>query len=231
MLSSNCYCLRIISKWFKGSSLLKFNNFRSQLILLTSLSLEDQLLFYLVDIFDQINITIDTNLLFPRTLELSKLMLNIKISDNMIILVKWGWALCAKGRYIKTNIYENHSSRLYCCFLRKVESISQNKPLGVQVSGVRIPHSFSRRSFESIQWDRKFKHIKLCALSFWYLDDIMHYLWSNSICYNSLHDIGFKSIGCSPCTRATKYNEKARAGRWWWENKQYLFAECGLHTS
>ncbi|MFP3018927.1 MAG: phosphoadenosine phosphosulfate reductase family protein [Candidatus Hodgkinia cicadicola] len=149
----------------------------------------------------------------------------------LIFLPKWGWALSAFAWNGEADIHESLSARLRCCGLRKVETASQSKTIGARIIGIRAAHSPVRQSFELTQWDNKFKHAKVCVLSFWRLSDVMQCLWSNSICYNSLHDDGFKSIGCNPCTRAVKRHESARAGRWWWETRDRSSTECGLHVS
>ncbi|MGP1926916.1 MAG: phosphoadenosine phosphosulfate reductase family protein [Candidatus Hodgkinia cicadicola] len=214
----------------KSSSTLKFNSFCSEIVLLTSLGIEDQLLFSLSTNLKHTAVTINTNLLFPKTLNLLKLSLEAYGNFISIMLPKWGWALCALAEHIGTNIHESHFARLRCCYIRKVENISRNKNVGFRIVGIRAAHSIARQTFELVQWDNKFNHAKVCILSFWRLPDVMQCLWSNSICYNSMYDVGFKSIGCNPCTRAVKHYEDARAGRWWWETKDRSYVECGLHA-
>ncbi|MGP1918158.1 MAG: phosphoadenosine phosphosulfate reductase domain-containing protein [Candidatus Hodgkinia cicadicola] len=199
--------------------------------MLTSLGAEDQLLFSLLADSKCIAITLDTNLLFHKTLSLLKLITNAYGNCILVLQPKWGWTLSTFANHSQPNIHESLLARQQCCYLRKIKNISQSKVVGIRIVGIRAAHSLARQLFEFAQWDSKFKHAKLCALSFWQLNDVMHYLWSNSICYNSLHDIGFKSIGCNPCTRAVKRHESARAGRWWWEIKDRSSIECGLHVA
>jgi phosphoadenosine phosphosulfate reductase len=78
-----------------------------------------------------------------------------------------------------------------------------------------------------VEWDENFKVIKLNPLINWSEDDVWNYIKENKVPYNKLHDNGFPSIGCEPCTRAIKAGEDIRAGRWWWENPEHK--ECGLH--
>jgi 3'-phosphoadenosine 5'-phosphosulfate sulfotransferase (PAPS reductase)/FAD synthetase len=80
-----------------------------------------------------------------------------------------------------------------------------------------------------VEWDENFKVIKLNPLINWSEDDVWNYIKENKVPYNKLHDNGFPSIGCEPCTRAIKDGEDIRAGRWWWENPEHK--ECGLYFS
>jgi phosphoadenosine phosphosulfate reductase len=77
-------------------------------------------------------------------------------------------------------------------------------------------------------WDAGFQLIKFNPLLHWSLEDCQKYVKENNVPYNVLHDRGFVSIGCAPCTRAIQPGEDFRAGRWWWEDNSKK--ECGLHT-
>jgi phosphoadenosine phosphosulfate reductase len=79
-----------------------------------------------------------------------------------------------------------------------------------------------------IEWDESRLLYKFNPLINWRYDDVMDYIKEFNVPYNSLHDNGFLSIGCAPCTRAVAAGEDARAGRWWWETSQ---KECGLHQT
>ena len=70
--------------------------------------------------------------------------------------------------------------------------------------------------------------LKFNPLILWSEEQVKAYVRDNGIPYNPLHDKGFPSIGCQPCTRAIKEGEDIRAGRWWWENPDHR--ECGLHS-
>ena len=82
-------------------------------------------------------------------------------------------------------------------------------------------------SEEKVEWDEGNELIKISPLVEWSEPDVWNYIKENNIPYNKLHDQGFPSIGCAPCTRAIKDGEDVRAGRWWWENPDSK--ECGLH--
>ena len=78
-----------------------------------------------------------------------------------------------------------------------------------------------------VEWDEANQIIKVHPLLNWTLEEVKEYIRKHNIPYNSLHDKGFVSIGCQPCTRAIKEGEDFRAGRWWWEDANKK--ECGLH--
>ena len=78
-----------------------------------------------------------------------------------------------------------------------------------------------------VEWDETFGVIKVNPLINWNEIDVWDYIKENKVPYNKLHDKGFPSIGCAPCTRAVKDGEDIRAVRWWWENPEHK--ECGLH--
>jgi phosphoadenosine phosphosulfate reductase len=77
------------------------------------------------------------------------------------------------------------------------------------------------------EWDEGNNLIKLNPLILWSEKDIWDYIEKNDVPYNKLHDFGYPSIGCAPCTRAVEKGEDIRSGRWWWENPEHK--ECGLH--
>ena len=80
-----------------------------------------------------------------------------------------------------------------------------------------------------IEWDEGNNIIKFHPILHWKTTEVIDFLHKNSVPYNPLHDKGFISIGCAPCTRAIQEGEDFRAGRWWWEDKSKK--ECGLHSS
>ena len=99
----------------------------------------------------------------------------------------------------------------------------------VWVTGIRSEQSVSRTDMEELEWDEGNKIIKYHPLLNWSFEQIKAYIHQHNIPYNTLHDKGFVSIGCAPCTRAIKEGEDFRAGRWWWEDTSKK--ECGLHQS
>ena len=78
-----------------------------------------------------------------------------------------------------------------------------------------------------VEWDEANQLVKVHPIFHWTLDEVKAYINQNNVPYNPLHDKGFPSIGCQPCTRAVQPGEDFRAGRWWWEDQSKK--ECGLH--
>lgn len=96
----------------------------------------------------------------------------------------------------------------------------------VWITGLRAEQSPNRQTMQLLEWDEGNQILKYNPLLHWTMEDMLKYIKEESIPYNTLHDKGFVSIGCAPCTRAIMPGEDARAGRWWWEASQ---KECGLH--
>jgi phosphoadenosine phosphosulfate reductase len=123
--------------------------------------------------------------------------------------------------------YRSAAQRKQCCHIRKV------LPLGralaskrAWLTGLRREQSVARGVLQLKEWDEGNGLEKFNPLLDWSLDDVWNYIRSNNVPYNALHDRGYPSIGCAPCTRAVQAGEDIRAGRWWWEETN---KECGLH--
>lgn len=126
------------------------------------------------------------------------------------------------------SFYESVENRKECCFIRKVKPL--NRALAgakVWITGLRAEQSDNRKNMKMIEWDEQKQLYKFNPLINWTYEEMMNYIKENNVPYNPLHDKGFISIGCAPCTRAIEPGEDARAGRWWWETSQ---KECGLHN-
>ena len=124
--------------------------------------------------------------------------------------------------------YESVENRKLCCNLRKIEPLKRAfDGLKVWICGLRREQSVTRNTMQKVEWDEANGLIKLNPLIDWSETDVWNFIQSNKIPYNPLHDKGFPSIGCLPCTRAIIPGEDIRAGRWWWENPETK--ECGLH--
>jgi phosphoadenosine phosphosulfate reductase len=95
------------------------------------------------------------------------------------------------------------------------------------VTGIRRGQSASRAQAAPVEWDREYGLHKVSPLLEWSENEVWDYIRKKRLPYNALHDSGFPSIGCAPCTRAVQPGEDARAGRWWWERSESR--ECGLH--
>jgi len=126
------------------------------------------------------------------------------------------------------SFYESVENRKECCGIRKVEPL--NRALAGNkcwITGIRAEQSANRQFMENVEWDEQHQLIKFHPIFDWTLDDVKDYIKKYNIPYNTLHDKGFPSIGCLPCTRAVQPGEDFRAGRWWWEDQSKK--ECGLH--
>lgn len=123
-----------------------------------------------------------------------------------------------------------------CCGVRKVEPLKRAlAPLRAWITGQRKDQSpGTRADVPVVQLDRTFSTpdrplVKFNPLSFWSSKQVWTYIRDHEVPYNPLHDRGFVSIGCEPCTRATNPGQHEREGRWWWE--EATKKECGLHIS
>jgi phosphoadenosine phosphosulfate reductase len=134
--------------------------------------------------------------------------------------------MTSKGAF---SFYESVENRQECCAVRKIEPLDRALT-GTQcwVTGIRAEQSENRSMMRAVEWDSKRNLVKVHPLFDWKLDDVQTFIRKHNIPYNPLHDKGFVSIGCAPCTRAVRQGESFRAGRWWWEDASKK--ECGLHS-
>ncbi|WP_259069661.1 phosphoadenylyl-sulfate reductase [Mucilaginibacter sp. X4EP1] len=127
-----------------------------------------------------------------------------------------------------SSFYESVENRKECCGIRKIEPLKRalagNK---CWITGIRAEQSANRQHMENVEWDEQNQLVKYHPIYNWTLDEVKEYIKKYNIPYNTLHDKGFPSIGCAPCTRAVQPGEDFRAGRWWWEDQSKK--ECGLH--
>lgn len=125
--------------------------------------------------------------------------------------------------------YESVENRKQCCFIRKVEPLKRALAgNAVWITGLRAEHSPDRNNLSVIEWDEGNQVIKYNPILHWTTEEVRRFINENDVPYNPLHDRGFVSIGCQPCTRAIRPGEDFRAGRWWWEDAAKK--ECGLHV-
>lgn len=126
--------------------------------------------------------------------------------------------------------YDSIALRKECCQIRKVEPLRQAlKNRSAWITGQRREQSLSRAELHKQEYDAAFGLAKFNPLAEWSNEQVWAIIHGLHIPYNPLHDQGYPSIGCEPCTRAIRPNEDIRAGRWWWEQRDTL--ECGLHAS
>jgi len=125
--------------------------------------------------------------------------------------------------------YDSVELRKQCCHIRKIEPLNRalagNKSW---VTGQRRAQSVTRAALDVQEDDAAHSMVKFNPLADWSEADVWQYLRDHDVPYNALHDQGYPSIGCAPCTRAIEPGEDVRAGRWWWENPDSK--ECGLHV-
>lgn len=125
--------------------------------------------------------------------------------------------------------YESVANRKECCHIRKVLPLNRAlEGAEVWVTGLRAEQSENRKDMKTVEWLEDRQLYKFNPLLNWNYDEVVDYLKEFFVPYNPLHDKGFISIGCAPCTRAIEPGENPRAGRWWWESSQ---KECGLHVA
>jgi len=131
-----------------------------------------------------------------------------------------------KGLY---SFRQTVANRVECCGIRKVEPLKRAlRNAKAWMTGLRREQADTRREIQKIEIDAPHGGIvKLNPLADWSEKQVWEYIKKNHVPYNKLHDKGYRSIGCAPCTRAVKNGEDARAGRWWWEKGNEK--ECGLH--
>ncbi|WP_424688584.1 MAG: phosphoadenylyl-sulfate reductase [Halarcobacter ebronensis] len=197
----------------------------------SSLGAEDQVLTDMVLKVDKsANIfTLDTGRLHPETydvMDATNLKYGVKLNVFFPLNEK------VEELYQKQGInghFESIENRKNCCNIRKMEPLRRAlKPLKVWITGLRAAQSVTRTDMPVVEYDENFEVIKVNPLINWSEEDVWNYIKQNNVPYNKLHDQGFPSIGCAPCTRAIKEGEDIRAGRWWWENPEHK--ECGLHA-
>jgi phosphoadenosine phosphosulfate reductase len=119
--------------------------------------------------------------------------------------------------------------RKRCCTVRKVRPLRRaQEQLDAWLCGLRSGQGATRQKVEHVEWDAAANLVKINPLADWDEDRVWEYVRENDVPYNPLHDQGFPSIGCAPCTRAVAAGEDHRCGRWWWETAEQR--ECGLHS-
>jgi phosphoadenosine phosphosulfate reductase len=195
----------------------------------SSLSQEDQVI---TDLIARNNIpihifTIDTGRVFKETydtLEKSRSRYNIPIS------VYFPEANDVEELVNKNGIngfYNSVENREACCTVRKIKPLNRAlQNAAVWITGLRADQTAHRKNLPLVEWLPDKKIYKINPLLHWSYQQVIEYINVHDVPYNPLHDSGFLSIGCAPCTRAIQPGEDPRNGRWWWENSH---KECGLH--
>ena len=204
---------------------------KGNIVFSTSCGLEDQAISHLIfseklpiDVF-----TLDTGRMFTETYSTWRSTLeayNQPIHAFYPNAEKLQSFVTEKG---PNSFYESTDNRKECCGIRKVEPLKRAlKGKQIWITGLRAEQSPDRQSTSQLEWDEGNQVIKFHPILHWTWDELNKFIRENHVPYNSLHDKGFVSIGCAPCTRAIRPGEDFRAGRWWWEDKSNK--ECGLHV-
>jgi phosphoadenosine phosphosulfate reductase len=198
----------------------------------TSFGLEDQALTHLIvqSGIDCRFVTLDTGRLFAETHAVwaaTEQRYGIRIeafhprSDALAALVRTNGI---------NGFYHSQEARHACCGVRKVEPLNQAlEGAAVWLTGLRADQSDSRQELDFVSVDAERQVLKVNPLLDWSRDRVEALVREAGVPYNALHDQGFLSIGCAPCTRAVAPGEPERAGRWWWEQDEKR--ECGLHLT
>ncbi len=207
------------------------HKFAGKIVFSTSFGWEDQVIAHLIFVNDiSIKVfTLETGRLFSETYYVWNRMQEIyqkpihayfPQSDLLQEMVT------AQG---PNSFYESADNRKGCCYIRKIEplkrALSGNE---MWITGLRAEQSPNREGMHDLEWDEGNQLLKFHPIFDWTLAEVKAYIKEKNIVYNTLHDKGFPSIGCAPCTRAVQPGEDFRAGRWWWEDQSKK--ECGLHA-
>ena len=205
--------------------------FSGKVVFSTSLGYEDQVITHFIfsnnlpiEVF-----TLDTGRLFNETYSVLSSTLERYKKEIKVMYPQTNELeklVTTKG---PNSFYESTDNRKECCYIRKVEPLKRAlKGNHIWITGIRADQSGNRQDMPALEWDESNQIIKFHPILNWNLTEVKDYIHKNNIPYNSLHDKGFVSIGCAPCTRAIKDGEDFRAGRWWWEQNDKK--ECGLHS-
>jgi len=206
--------------------------FRGRIALSSSLSIEDQMLTDLIAKTDPTTriFTLDTGRLFPETYSLIE-RTRMKYPITLEIFFPEASEVEKMVKEEGINLfYAGIEQRKRCCNVRKMQPLKRAfQGLEVWICGLRKEQSVTRHDIQMVEWDAQNQLIKLNPLIDFTEEQVWDYIKANQVPYNKLHDKGFPSIGCQPCTRAVEPGEDIRAGRWWWENPEHK--ECGLHRA
>jgi phosphoadenosine phosphosulfate reductase len=205
--------------------------FNGRIVFTTSFGIEDQVISHII-FSNNIPVkiaTLDTGRLFPETYKVFSETIKKygkKIEVYFPSHAEIENLLTEKGPY---SFYYSKENRLECCRIRKLFPLERAlEGTDCWISGIRRDQSENRSMMDQIEYDSSRNLFKFYPLFDWTYEKVTEFIRDNSIPYNILHDKGYVSIGCEPCTRAIRDGEDFRSGRWWWENGSEK--ECGLHA-
>jgi phosphoadenosine phosphosulfate reductase len=198
---------------------------------MSSFGLEDQALFHIywtvnhnarLMTLDTLRLPTETYSLFDQT----KLRYGVNVEFFYPDMTAVANMVKEKGNNL---FYIGRANREFCCGVRKVEPLGRALAgLDCWVTGLRRDQGMDRGSINIVEWDAAHNNYKVNPLANWTFDKVKEFVKENEIPYNELHDKGYPSLGCAPCTRAIESGEDIRAGRWWWESDPNA-KECGIH--
>ena len=205
--------------------------FPGQVVFSSSLGQEDQVI---TDAIFRNNLpikifTLDTGRLFNESYELLEKTMARYNKNIMVYFPDYSDVesfVTVKGI---NSFYESVENRKECCYIRKVKPLNRAlQGAKVWIAGLRSEQSENRKGMHIIEWLEDKQLYKFNPLIDWSFQEVLDYISEYNVPYNTLHDKGFISIGCAPCTRAIEPGEDPRSGRWWWEATH---KECGLHQN
>jgi phosphoadenosine phosphosulfate reductase len=196
----------------------------------SSLGLEDQVLTAMIAEakLDIPIFTLDTGRLFPETYDLID-----RTARRYGVTIHTYFPAAAEVEKMVdrdgVNLFRDSiEARHRCCEVRKIMPLRRAQlELDAWICGLRSGQGATRQKVEVAEWDQLADMVKINPLAAWDEARVWEYIRAHDVPYNPLHDRGFPSIGCAPCTRAVAEGEDWRAGRWWWEMPEHR--ECGLH--
>lgn len=209
------------------------DNIKGRIVFTSSLGIEDQLLTHHIasQKLDIEIVTLDTGRLFNESHALWQ-----ETEDKYGITIKGFYPDAdAISKWVRANgtngFYNSLDARKACCGIRKVEPLGRAlNGANAWLTGLRADQSKARSEINIVEIDEDRNLYKINPLIDYHRNDIVAEVKALGVPYNLLHDQGFISIGCAPCTRAIKDGEDERAGRWWWEDASGGKKECGLHV-
>jgi phosphoadenosine phosphosulfate reductase len=206
------------------------DRFSGHVAFASSLGAEDQVLTHMIAAaeLDIPIFTLDTGRLFPETYDLLD-----RTAKHYGLCIKTYFPAAAEVEKMVdrdgVNLFRDSiEARHRCCEVRKILPLRRAQlELTAWICGLRSGQGATRQKVEIAEWDQLADMVKINPLASWDEARVWEYIHANDVPYNPLHDQGFPSIGCAPCTRAIVPGEDLRAGRWWWEHPEHK--ECGLH--
>lgn len=203
---------------------------KEQIVFATSLGAEDQVItHFIAEAGRKIRIfTLDTGRLYEETYKLIDatsnrygIRIEVYFPDRNLVEEM----VAEKGINL---FYNSVEDRKRCCHVRKLEPLKRAlQGATIWITGLRRGQAATREEVELVEVDEANGLIKVNLIHDWSTEQLWSFIKANHVLYNPLHDKGYPSIGCEPCTRAIEAGEDIRAGRWWWENPEHR--ECGLH--